>query len=430
MTNYVTFRTFDNGNYTWYREREMIIMADKILTRADRAPLEDHALAVRGSAIVAIGPRDRIIRSHSRDRIMRFEHGVLLPGLVNLHAHLELPALMTSLRSNGYASWVLSLLKAKAGLTVQDYISAARNNIRELIRSGTTTVAEISTHNVSPALLKKSGLRAVVYHEIISMRPGSAVAFAPRRRDTTLIRHGLSPHSPQTVSGQALEFLHRYAKEHRLPLCMHVAESKDELLLFQRRKSGLEKLYAAAGWDRTWAPRTGSSFQYLDRLGMLGPGFLAVHAVKAGADDISIISRSGASVAHCPRSNRALHVGTMDLRAMLNAGVPVGLGTDSLASSPTLNLWDEMRAAYVMHRSRGLTPADILNMATRSGAEALGMQQKIGTLEKGKQADCIVLPLPRKDTGDLCSDLLRETKSSIMTMVNGKVLYQNRKRYE
>jgi cytosine/adenosine deaminase-related metal-dependent hydrolase len=408
----------------------MIIIADKILISADEDPREDHALLVRGNSIAAIGQRDRIIRTHSRDRILRFERGVLLPGLVNLHAHLELPALMTSLRSNGYASWVLSLLKAKAGLTAQDYISAARNNVRELIRSGTTTVAEISTHNVSPAILEKSGLRAVVYHEIISMRPGSAVTFVPRRRDTTLIRHGLSPHSPHTVSGQALDFLHRYAKEHRLPLCMHVAESKDELLLFQRRKSGLETLYAAAGWDRAWAPRAGSSFQYLDGLGMLGPGFLAVHAVQAGTDDISIIARTGASVAHCPRSNRALRVGTMDLRAMLDAGVPVGLGTDSLASAPTLNLWDEMRAAYAMHRSRRLAPADILNMATRGGAEALGMQQRIGTLEKGKQADCIVLPLPRKDTGNLCSDLLRETKSSIMTMVNGKVLYQDRTRYE
>jgi cytosine/adenosine deaminase-related metal-dependent hydrolase len=430
MTNFVTLARFDNCNHTWYRVRDMIIAANKIIFRVDRDPLEDHALLVRGSSIAAIGQRDRIIQTHSRDRIMRFEHGVLLPGLVNLHAHLELPALNTSHRSNGYASWVLSLLEAKAGLTVQDYISAARNNVRELIHSGTTTVAEISTHNVSPAVLKKSGLRAVVYHEIISMRPGSAVAFVPWRRDTTLIRHGLSPHSPHTVSEQALDFLHQYAKEHRLPLCMHVAESKDELLLFQGRKSGLDKLYAAAGWDRAWAPRAGSPFQYLDRLGMLGTGFLAVHAVQAGADDISIIARTGASVAHCPRSNRTLRVGTMDLRAMLDAGVSVGLGTDSLASSPTLNLWDEMRAAYIMHRLRGLTPADILNMATRSGAEALGMLQRIGTLEKGKQADCIVLPLPRKDTGNLCSDLLRETKSSIMTMVNGKVLYQNRNRYE
>jgi cytosine/adenosine deaminase-related metal-dependent hydrolase len=407
----------------------MIIIADKILFRADEAPREDHALLVRGSSIAAIGQRDRIIRTHSRDRILRFEHGVLLPGLVNLHAHLELPALMTSLRSNGYASWVLSLLKAKAGLTVQDYISAARNNIRDLIRSGTTTVAEISTHNVSPAILKKSGLRAIEYHEVLGMRPDRPVASPSLPRNSTLVRHGLSPHSPHTLSESSLRGIAFLAKRRKIPLCMHVAETKDELRLLQRKKSSLDKLYAAAGWDLEWAPRADSSFQYLDRLGMLGPGFLAVHAVHAGADDISIIARTGASVAHCPRSNRALRVGTMDLRAMLNAGVPVGLGTDSLASSPTLNLWDEMRAAYAMHRSRGLTPADILNMATRGGAEALGMQQRIGTLEKGKQADCIVLPLPRKDTGNLCSDLLRETKSSIMTMVNGKVLYQDRTRY-
>jgi len=405
----------------------MIVIADKLLTRSDGDPLEDHAMLVRGSTIAAIGTRERIIRSHRRDRILRFDGCVLLPGLVNVHTHLELPPLMSSLRGRDYASWVLDLIRVKAGLTAKDYRSAARNNIRDLIRSGTTTVAEISTHNASPEILKRSGLRAVVYHEIISMRPGSAVTIPPRRRDSSLMRYGLSPHSPHTVSEQALTFLHRYAKKNRFPLCMHVAESKDEGLLLGRRKSSLEKIYRAAGWDRDWAPRARSAFQYLDRLGMVSPDLLGVHAVHADVDDIRIIARNGASVAHCPRSNHSLRVGTMDLRAMLDAGVHVGLGTDSLASVPTLNLWDEMRAAYALHRSRGVTPSDILDLATRGGAEALGMQGSIGVLEEGKRADCIVVPRPRRDTGDLCSDLLRETKSSIMTMVNGRILHQERR---
>ncbi len=404
----------------------MIIIADKILTRIDREPLHDHAILVRGNSIAAVDKRDTILRAFSRHRAIRFQGGVLLPGLVNVHAHLELPALLESLNGRDYTSWVLDLIRVKAGLTKKDYRSAVRNNIDDLIRSGTTTVAEISTHNVSPEILKKSGLRAVVYHEIISMRPGSAVPIPHRWRDTALVDNGLSPHSPHTVSEEALTFLHRYAKRYNLPLCMHVAESKEEGLLLGRKKSSLEKIYRTAGWEREWAPRARSAFRYLDRLGMVCPNLLAVHAVHADIHDIRIIARNGASVAHCPRSNHALRVGTMDLRAMLDAGVHVGLGTDSLASVPTLNLWDEMREAYALHRSQGITPDDILRLATSGGAEALGMQDRIGVLEEGKRADCIIVPRPRKETGNLCSDLLRETKSSIMTMVNGRVLFQQK----
>jgi cytosine/adenosine deaminase-related metal-dependent hydrolase len=102
----------------------------------------------------------------------------------------------------------------------------------------------------------------------------------------------------------------------------------------------------------------------------------------------------------------------------------VGLGTDSLASVPNLNMWDEMRYARKIHKKDGVTAEDIFKLATIGGAKALGLDKEIGTLEPGKKADLIAVPLPKKDTGDLYSDLLRETKSCIMTMVNGKILYR------
>ncbi len=114
----------------------------------------------------------------------------------------------------------------------------------------------------------------------------------------------------------------------------------------------------------------------------------------------------------------------MPLKRLLDAGVTVGLGTDSLASVPSLNMWDEMRYAYRIHRRDGITPLEIFKLATISGAKALGLDKKIGTLEPGKKADIIAVPLPKKNTGDLYSDLLRETKSCIMTMVNGKILFR------
>jgi 5-methylthioadenosine/S-adenosylhomocysteine deaminase len=123
-----------------------------------------------------------------------------------------------------------------------------------------------------------------------------------------------------------------------------------------------------------------------------------------------------------------MKVGTMPLRRLLDAGVPVGLGTDSLASVPTLSLWDEMRFALRTHRVRGIRAADILALATRGGAAALGLQKDIGMLAPGMKADIIAVPMPRRRTGDIFSDLLRETESCIMTMVNGKVLHHARRR--
>jgi 5-methylthioadenosine/S-adenosylhomocysteine deaminase len=206
-------------------------------------------------------------------------------------------------------------------------------------------------------------------------------------------------------------------------LSMHVAETKEETRLLRRRKNGLERLYAAAGWDIALAPEDRSSFSYLQRIGILSPAFLAVHAVQADDSDMSIVKRSGVTIAHCPRSNSALKVGTMPLAKFLRAGIPVGLGTDSLASVTSLNLWDEMRYASRIHKASGVTPVDIIRMATLGGAQALGMDHEIGSLEPGKRADCIAVPMPGKDTGALSSDLLRETKSCIMNMVNGNIIY-------
>jgi len=403
----------------------MIIQSDRIITKLDRITLLAGAVVIKYGRIHDVGKAATMMRKYPGHRVIRLEQAVVMPGLVNVHTHLELPLLLDHIRAENYTDWVLNLLEEKKRFTRNDYTAASHRNIASLIRSGTTTVAEICSHNASPAALSQSGLRAVIYQEIISMeRTPRTVTFPRRGRSSPLIRFGLSPHSPHTVSEAVLNVVRSYADRKRLGLCMHVAETRDELLLFQRKKSGLERLYAAAGWDMTLAPKARSSFELLRRIGILNPAFLAVHAVHADDQDIALIKRSGAGIAHCPRSNHEIGVGTMPLRKFLEARIPAGLGTDSLASSPTLNLWDEMRYALRVHRRSGVTPQDIFHMATLGGARALGMDREIGSLEPGKQADIIAVPLPRRNTGDLYSDLLRETKNCIMSMVNGKIIYK------
>jgi cytosine/adenosine deaminase-related metal-dependent hydrolase len=409
----------------------MILTSSKLITCTSHATtIANGAIVINKGVIHAVGPLPKIIRQFPGKNVIHLQNSVLMPGLVNTHTHLELPMLLNTIQSKNFPAWVLHLIAAKKKLDNHDYSNAARKNINTLIKTGTTTVGDISTHGISPALLKKSGLRARVYYEKIIMasegKGQKQKKLLPPRRDTVLVQSGLSPHSPYTVSEAALRNIRKFGqKKTKIPLAMHIAESKEEIRLLQRKSSGLEKLYQFAGWDLDWAPMGCSSFEYLNRIGFLSPNLLAVHAVQVTDKDISLMQSRKVAVAHCPRSNKETGVGRMPLKLFLDAGIAVGLGTDSLASAPTLNMWDEMRYAYHIHRHDGLTPKDIILLGTSGGAHAMRMNKQIGSIAPGMKADIIAVSLPAKNTGDLYSDLLRETKSCIMTIVNGKILYQN-----
>ncbi len=406
----------------------MIITSAKLITCHSRATIfTDGAIVIKKGIIHAVGSMSNIMRQFSDKKVIHLQTAVLMPGLVNTHTHLELPALLDTIRSKTYPEWDLNLIAAKNKLDNKDNSKAALNNINALIQTGTTTVGEICTHGISPAFLKRSGLRSILYYEKINMESKGNGRVTKNLlspgKDSVLVQSGLSPHSPYTVSESVLRNIRKAAQKRNIPLAMHIAESKDEIRLLQRKSSGLEKLYQFAGWDLDWAPIGLSSFEYLNRIGFLSPNLLAVHAVQVTDKDIGIMKKKKVSVAHCPRSNKVTGVGRMPLKLFLDAGITVGLGTDSLASAPTLNMWDEMRYAYRIYRHDGLTPKDIIFLATSGGARAMGMDKQIGSIAPGMKADLIAVALPAKNTGDLYSDLLRETKSCIMTIVNGKILY-------
>jgi cytosine/adenosine deaminase-related metal-dependent hydrolase len=405
----------------------MIITSSKLISgKRNNSPLNEWAVVINEGIIRAIGPIHRILQQFSHQRVYMLKNAVLMPGLVNVHSHLELPELLNTVQSKAFPDWILNLITAKKCLSLNNYISATKKNIHTIIQSGTTTIGEICTHGVSPDLLRKSGLRAVVFRELIRMGPerSKSKVHSSKIPLSGLINVGISPHSPYTVSESVLLQIRDTARQRNLRLAMHIAESKDELKLLQRRKSGLEKLYQYANWDYAWAPKGRSSFEYLSRIGFLSPRLLAVHAIQVSDKDIDLIKKTKVSIAHCPRSNKETGVGKMPLKKFLDAGITVGLGTDSLASSPSLNMWDEMRYAHQIHRRSGISAKDIFGLATINGAKVLGLDKKIGTIEPGKKADIIAVPLPAKNTGNLYSDLLRETKSCIITMVNGTILHK------
>ena len=405
----------------------MILTSRKIVAGGhDWSILDKGGLLIENGLIKVVGKSDEIKKLFPHHKVLELKNAVLIPGLVNVHTHLELPGLLDEIRAETFSGWILNLIKAKKKMDKNDIHTIVKKNIATLIETGTTTVGEICTQGISRDLLRKSGLRSVVFHEIIAMDSTFPIQSCGSfvRHPASLMGLGLSPHSPYTVSTTILKKINEMANQRRLRLCMHVAESKDELRLLHRKKSGLEKLYQFAHWDLSRVPEGTSSFEYLNRIGLLSPRLLAVHAVQVTDCDIQLIRNTKTSVAHCPRSNRELGVGKMPLKRMLDAGISIGLGTDSLASSPSLNTWDEMRYARQLHRRDGVTAQDIFRLATIGGAKALDLDKEIGTIEPGKKADIIAVPLPSKNTGNLYSDLIEETQSCMVTMVRGKVLHR------
>lgn len=405
----------------------MIFISPIILSMNQTATtIINGAAVVNHGVIQAVGPAGKILRCYPGHRRHHLTNAVLMPGLINLHTHTELPPLLERVHAKTFPDWIINLIRAKKDLNKQDYVRSARENIDTLIHTGTTTVGEICTHHVSPALLKQSGLRATIFHEIITMGPRiqnqESRIHLPVLTCSALIKSGFSPHSPYTVSEPVLRAISRVSRGKGVHIAMHIAESEDEIRLLQRKKNGLENLYRHVEWDLGQAPQGDSSIEYLKGIGFLSANLLAVHAVHITGKDIDLIRKSNISIAHCPRSNKETGVGKMPIIKLIEAGVTVGLGTDSLASSPSLNLWDEMRYAYQIHRKAGISAEDIFKFATINGAKALGLNKEIGSIERGKKADIIAVPLPKRETGDIYSDLLRETQYCMMNMVNGKML--------
>jgi 5-methylthioadenosine/S-adenosylhomocysteine deaminase len=398
-------------------------------------PIADGAVATQGGRILAVGTRADLTAAWPGASRFHLPEAALLPGLVNCHTHLELSGLSSQQLVNGtFVLWLAALIEKRRGIPVAEQAAAAEAGARRLIESGTTCVGEVSTAGLSLAALLSLGLRGVVYREILGLTPGEA----ERRCDAAradlqgmqqmarggLLRVGLSPHSPYSLSEELFRACGAMLRGSHLPCCIHAAESREEVEFLSTGRGAISDLLYTAVGCRVPPPRrrAQSPIEYLDGLGALAWRPLLIHAVHVDAADIPRMVRSGVSVAHCPRSNARLSDGVAPVADFLAHGIPVGLGTDSLASVPTLDLWDEMRAALAAQRGR-LAPGEVLDMATRGGARALGLADQVGSLEVGKRADLIAVPAGAVVASDPAGSLIAMTRGEdvLLSLVEGEV---------
>jgi cytosine/adenosine deaminase-related metal-dependent hydrolase len=367
----------------------VILAADWVLP-VDAPPIEDGAVAIGDNGrIVAVGPADELGWDE------RYEGAAILPGFVNAHTHLEYAVYAGFGDGLSFAPWILVHIERKARIGVAEMEDVARLGAAECLRSGVTTVGDCSFSGASATACAELGLRAIVYLEVFGKDAEQlAGRFAEHRERiagslSERVRPGISPHAPYTCAPE----LYAACRELGLPMATHLNESADELQWL---------LDGTGAWaplaDGLPPPLGESGIRSLARHGLLDGRLLAAHCVKVDAEEIELLARHDVAVAHCPRSNAFLGCGVAPLADLLDAGIRVGLGTDSPASTPSFDLFDELRAALGAARARAGRPeafsaAQALELATLGSARALGLEGEIGSLTPGKQADLTVVSL-------------------------------------
>ena len=380
-------------------------------------PIADGTITIQGERIVAVEAARKRPPDHDLGNV------VVLPGLVNAHTHLDLGGLRGSIpEPDHYTHWLREVVQYRCRSSVDDWNRAVRDGIEESIRNGTTLLADVSASGCSGHWLENAPIRSVVFFEVIGLHKSraqqswrAARAWLDGEATGDLSRRGLSPHAPYTVRHSLFRLVAATAERDRIPITIHFAEFPDEARLLAEHtgplRSFLEELEAFDGdaLMPDWASIL-QQFRHHTPVVLAHGNYLCNGSADAPDSiffDTLLPLMSGTSVVYCPRTHAYFGHPPHPLRKLMSAGIDVAIGTDSLASNPDLSMLAEMR--YLWRRYRGTIAAkEVIRMGTLAGAKALGWDQDTGSLEPGKSADWIAIPLPATAVDDPLIPLLEE----------------------
>jgi len=397
----------------------------------DGPPIRHGAVLIGGDGrIEAVGPARSLPCPDDTDRT-EWPDAAILPGLVNTHTHLELTGFAGMADEDEFPDWIRRIRALKAERSADDFLVAARQGLADCHAAGVTTVADTGDSGAVIEALAEAGGSGIAYHEVFGPHPDQVTESMTglRQRVSDLsrfvserVRLGISPHAPYTVSAELYRAVADFAERERLPVAVHLAESAAETELVSGGAGAFAEAWRLRGIPLP-AAAGATPVAWLDRHGVLGERTLAIHVVQAGAEDVALLRRSRTSVAHCPLSNQRHGHGAAPLATFLEAGLAVGVGTDSVASVGRLDLLAEAQAARAL---AGLSPMEALALVTSGAARAIGMEHEVGALRPGNWGDVAVVNIGRAGTAESALEsVLASTPAEVAeTILGGRTVYR------
>jgi len=362
-----------------------------------RSPIRDGGVATSQGTILAVGERQELRSRYPQAECTDYPASVLTPALINGHIHLELShlaELATAPLKTSFTGWITRLLELRdaLGATGEEVEQAALETAWRQYRSGVSVLADIGNTPIGRSLAANFPGELLAFTEYL----GLAERTLPknlRRLDQENDAVLCSGHAPYSTHSRLLQRLKERAVALNHVFPVHVAEPVAEGEMIRQGRGEIVDFIRQRGfWDGSFIPTgQGGSIQYLYDLGVLDHRTLCIHAIHVFGEEIRIMAGEGVKVCLCPGSNRFLSTGTAPVREYLDHGILPALGTDSLASNPELSLWREMRILAEQHPA--VEAEEIFRMATQGGAEALGLGHRLGSLEPGKSADLLAVPV-------------------------------------
>jgi 5-methylthioadenosine/S-adenosylhomocysteine deaminase len=392
--------------------------------------LSPGAVAIDGTRIVAVGSVESIAAQYAGKDVVQADGSVVLPGLINTHTHAAMVLFRGLADDLALMDWLERyIFPAEAKTVSPEFVRAGtRLAVLEMLQSGTTLFADMYDFEEEVArAAKAAGIRGVLGETVIGFpvadakTPAESLArieqFVAEFKGDSLIVPAVAPHSMYTVDAASLRAVRALATRLGVPILTHLAETRDEIAISQQRH----------GMSPT---------AYFDSLGFWGPDVLAAHAIWVSDADIALLRTHGVGLAHNPESNMKLASGTAPVAKQLAAGLHVGLGTDGAASNNDLDMFEVMRMTALVHKlidndPQSMPAQQVLEMATIGGAQALGMADRLGSLEPGKLADLIIVSMKSARQTPLynpVSHLVYVTHGDdvVTTIINGAVVMRDR----
>ncbi len=396
-----------------------------------RRIIADAAIAIEGDTILTIGPTTEIDVRYQARKVIDAHGALILPGLINAHTHMAMSFFRGLAEDRSLDDWLKKFIfPAEArNVTPEFAVWATRLSMLEMLRGGTTTVADMYYFEDGIAhALKDAGMRGVLGETIIGFpapdNKTTEAAFAYTEKylghwkNDPLITAAVAPHSIYTCSEKLLKDAAALAHAYHAPILTHLSEAPYERD-YSRREHGE------------------SSVQYLARIGVLGPDLLGAHCVWLDQADIQTLAHFGAGCSYNPSSNMKSAAGLSPVPEMLAAGVPVGIGSDGAASNNNQDMFEEMDLAAKLQKFGRMDPTalpapQVVAIATITGARALHMDKQIGSLEAGKKADIIIVDTSAAHATpmyDVYAQIVYALKNSDVrtTIIGGKVIMEDRR---